>query len=118
MANRPAYYAGLVPGASVADIDEVARRVGGELPPLLRELLTWRNGQSENYPGHLASRWSLMSTESIASAMEDMAWVKETQGFEDLWWGTDWVPFLENIFGDHMCIDLQGAFGGKPGQLV
>lgn len=118
VANRPAYHAGLMPGASGADIDEVARRVGGELPPLLRELLTWRNGQNEDCDGVLESLWSLMSTEDIASAMDDMAWVKETQGFEDLWWGTDWVPFLANMFGDHMCIDLQGAFGGKPGQLI
>lgn len=118
VANRPAYRAGLMPGASAADIDEVARRLGGELPPLLRELLSWRNGQSEDCDGVLESHWSLMSTKDIASAMDDMAWVKETQGFEDLWWGTDWIPFLANIFGDHMCIDLQGAFGGKPGQLI
>lgn len=116
--NRPAYYAELMPGAPVADIDELARAVGGELPPLLRELLTWRNGQSGDGAGCLESLWSLMSAEDIAAAMESMAWVEETEGFEDLWWGAGWVPFLANIYGDHLCVDLQGAFGGKPGQLI
>lgn len=47
--NRPAYYAALMPGAPADGIDELARAVGGELPPpLLRELLAWRNGQDES----------------------------------------------------------------------
>lgn len=116
--NRPAYYAGLVPGASAADIDELARAVGGELPPLLRELLSWRNGQSGDCDGCLESLWFLMSARDIADAMEELVWVEETEGFEDLWWGAGWVPFLGNIYGDHLCVDLQGAFDGKPGQLI
>ncbi|MFD4406354.1 SMI1/KNR4 family protein [Nocardia sp. NPDC058499] len=116
--NRPAYYAGLAPGASTADIDELARAAGGEVPPPLRELLTWRNGQSGDYDGCLESLWFLMSAREIADTMEDMVWVKETEGFEELWWGPGWVPFLGNIYGDHLCIDLQGAFDGKPGQLI
>ncbi|MFE3443075.1 SMI1/KNR4 family protein [Nocardia sp. NPDC059180] len=116
--NRPAYHAGLMPGASEADIDELARDVGGDLPPLLRELFTWHNGQNGDNDGCLESLWFLMSTEDIAAAMEDMVWVKETQGFEDLWWGAGWVPFLANIYGDYVCVDLQGAFDGKPGQLI
>ncbi|MET7772406.1 SMI1/KNR4 family protein [Nocardia sp. NPDC005366] len=116
-ANRTAYHSGLMPGASEANIDEVARRVSGELPPLLRELLTWRNGQSADYEGVLKSPWSLMSTKDIASTMDEMAWLVENDDFADFW-GTDWVPFLGSICGDHMCIDLQAAFGGEPGQIV
>ncbi|NEW41979.1 SMI1/KNR4 family protein [Nocardia cyriacigeorgica] len=115
--NRPVYYAGLMPGAPEADVDELARDVGGELPVLLRELFTWHNGQDRN-DGCLESLWFLMSTEDTAAAIEDMLWVKETEGFEDLWWGAGWVPFLANIYGDYMCVDLQGAFDGTPGQLI
>ncbi|MEU6184369.1 SMI1/KNR4 family protein [Nocardia sp. NPDC047038] len=118
LANRPAYHAGLMPGASAADIDEVARRVGGRLPPLLRDLLTWRDGQSEDYFGSLEFYWSLMPAGGIASTMDEMAWIAANEGLDDLEWSADWVPFLQNPFGDYMCIDLQGAFGGRPGQLV
>ncbi|MGW5518995.1 SMI1/KNR4 family protein [Nocardia africana] len=117
VANRPGYHAGLEPGASGTDIDEVARQVDGDLPPLLRELLTWRNGQSADNEGVLESAWSLMSTEEIATTMDDMGWLVENDDFADFW-STDWVPFLASGCGDHMCIDLRAAFGGEPGQIV
>ncbi|WP_157170910.1 SMI1/KNR4 family protein [Nocardia araoensis] len=107
-----------MPGASAADIDDVVRRVGDRLPPLLRDLLTWRNGQSEDYFGSLEFYWSLMSAGDIASTMDEMARIAATEGLDELEWSTAWVPFLQNSFGDYLCIDLQGAFGGEPGQLI
>ncbi|WP_024803114.1 SMI1/KNR4 family protein [Nocardia sp. BMG51109] len=90
-ANRPDFHAGLLPGASAAAIDEIAGRVDGELPSLLRELLTWRNGQSQDYFGCLAFYWSLMSAENIADTMDTAAQVAQDEGFEELWWNTEWV---------------------------
>ena len=34
------------------------------------------------------------------------------------WWRPAWVPFLENGGGDHLCLDLEGTFTGRPGQLI
>lgn len=116
-ATRPAYYAALAPAAAAADIEEIAERVDTELPPLLRELLTWKNGQDYYYPGALESGWRLMSADSIADALDIYADLVANDDYADLW-GTDWVPFLQNIFGDYLVIDLQGAFDGEPGQIV
>jgi cell wall assembly regulator SMI1 len=41
---RPDYHAKLLPGASVSSIDALERRIGAALPPLLRQMLAWRDG--------------------------------------------------------------------------
>lgn len=116
-AYRPDYRAGLAPGASAADIDEIARRVDGELPALLRDLLTWCDGQRADNFGSLEFYWALMSAREIASTLDDMAWFVGQHDI-DGFWGPGWVPFLANGFGDYVCIDLEGGFGGIPGQIL
>lgn len=133
-ANRPAFHASLRPGSAAAGIDDVAGRVDGELPSLLRELLTWRDGQSQDYDddhlGCLDGAWRLMSAGGLAATMDEMLQIGQEQGFgvatcpddlgriEEIWWSTGWIPFLENIFGDNLCVDLWGAFGGTSGQII
>ncbi|MFG1890446.1 SMI1/KNR4 family protein [Micromonospora sp. NPDC049051] len=116
-ANRPTYHASLQPGASSDVIDEIARRAGGELPALLRELLTWRDGQPDDSDDHLEHLWSLMSARTILDTLDDMAWLVENDDFAGLW-GDGWVPFLGNIYGDHLCVDTAGGPGGAPGQII
>ncbi|MFD4406284.1 SMI1/KNR4 family protein [Nocardia sp. NPDC058499] len=116
-ANRPGYYAALRPGAADTDIDEITTRVGSEIPPLLRELLTWRNGQDRDYRGTLLALWEPLSADEIAGALDMFADLVADDDFAGQW-GEDWIPFLGNSYGDHMCIDLRGAFDGEPGQIV
>lgn len=116
-AQRPTLHATLSPPASPADLDAVETRFGLTLPPLLRQLLSWRNGQNPEYEECLVEYWALMSTTMISGALGDMLWLVENDDFGNLW-GPDWVPFLENVYGDFVCIDLRGGFGGVPGQIV
>ncbi|MBF6347677.1 MULTISPECIES: SMI1/KNR4 family protein [Nocardia] len=116
-ANRPEYYAALRPGAADTDIHEITTRVGSEIPPLLRELLTWRNGQDRDYRGTLLALWDPLSADEIAAALDMFADLVANDDFADQW-GEGWIPFLGNVYGDHICIDLRGAFDGEPGQIV
>ncbi|MFD3702190.1 SMI1/KNR4 family protein [Nocardia sp. NPDC058658] len=115
--NRPEYHAGLRPGAADSAIDEIARRIDGELPPLLRSLLVWHDGHVDTNTACLESYWCPMSAEGIVDTLDMIADMVEYEDFADEW-GIDWVPFLENQFGDYVCIDLHGAFDGTPGQIV
>ncbi|WP_348538344.1 SMI1/KNR4 family protein, partial [Nocardia cyriacigeorgica] len=117
MLNRPAYRAGLRPGASADAIDALAARFEGRFPPLLRELLGWHDGEGADHRGALLGTWSLMSTDSIESTLADMAWLVDNDDMAE-WWGPDWIPFLDNGWGDCVCVDLAGAFDGVAGQIV
>lgn len=115
--HRPAYHAGLRPGASADAIDAIAARVDGRFPPLLRELLGWRDGESGDHWGALVGAWSLMSTDDIEAALSDMDWLIDNDDMGE-WWGPDWIPFLQNAFGDYVCVDLAGGFDGVAGQII
>ena len=34
------------------------------------------------------------------------------------WWRPGWLPFLTNGGGDEICLDPEGTFTGRPGQLI
>ena len=34
------------------------------------------------------------------------------------WWHPKWIPFLHHFGGDLLCLDMDGTFGGVPGQIV
>ena len=36
----------------------------------------------------------------------------------DLWWSPRWIPLTGNGAGDHLCVDLDPAPGGAPGQVI
>ncbi|HEY9793141.1 MAG TPA: SMI1/KNR4 family protein [Candidatus Obscuribacterales bacterium] len=34
------------------------------------------------------------------------------------WWNPKWIPFTYDGSGNHLCIDLDPAAGGTPGQII
>lgn len=127
--HRPSYHAKLLPGASASRIAALERRVGSALPPLLKEMLTWRDGAGWARDGagwvdvgdkeNLACEGMWMSIEEITEVMtmlDDMTMVDEWE--RDNWWCVGWVPFLQTIGDDCLCVDLVGSFGGRPGQVL
>lgn len=119
---RPDYYARLLPGASASRIAALERRVGRALPPLLKEMLAWRDGAGWVDVGDredLAYEGMWMSIEQITEVMtmlDEMAEIDEWE--RDNWWCVGWVPFLDTISDDCLCVDLVGSFGGRPGQVL
>lgn len=113
--NRPAYYAGLLPGLSDMEWDAFVAQLGVQPPDAFRAFYQWRNGN----PGdcfYENQRWKtaeeVVSTKQMLDRMIGY-------DFEPGWWSRDWIPFLHNGGGSHLCVDVTGATDeGVPGQLV
>lgn len=118
-AHRPGFHAALNPGATPAALDALAARAGHALPPLLRELLTWRDGEPFDRFAGLAPGQVWMSITRITEELQLMDGMAAAGEFGSPdWWRRGWLPFLENGAGDLVCIDLVGSFDGEPGQII
>lgn len=107
--HRRRYAAGLLPGASAAELDATQTALGITLPPDLRALLTWHNGQSGDFIGHLENNWDLMSAGRIMEAKHELDAGDRTQ----TGWQPAWLPFLEDDDGNHLFLDTS-----QPGNPV
>jgi cell wall assembly regulator SMI1 len=113
--HRPDYYATLLPGLTDAEWVDFELAIGVRLPESFRVLYQWRNGSpdgSERFRGN----WEWMSAESVLSSKllhDGMIGFD----FEEGWWEREWVPFMANGGGSHLCVDAGGVPDGKPGQL-
>ncbi|MCE9581721.1 MAG: WGR domain-containing protein [Planctomycetes bacterium] len=113
--HRRDYVRELAKGASAKDIAKLEKSVGHPLPDALKALLMWR-GEGR---GRLQGNFALMSVGEIAGGRDVLNGLLEGGEFDaPAWWRKDWVPFLANGGGDHLCVDLGGAFGGVPGQVL
>ena len=117
--NRPWYYAELNSGATSAQLRQTEVELGFQLPEAFCELYLWRNGQHasnfeafhDNYCfsplDQVVEDWRVMKDLSLAGEFED-----------ENWWRVPWVPFLNNGGGDNLCLDMEGTFTGRPGQIL
>jgi cell wall assembly regulator SMI1 len=125
-AHRPIYYQELLPGLTDSEYEKFEERLGLRAPAAFRALYQWRNGQSAKcYKGFQDNR-QFASAECILGSkqiLDEMNEGNEEGGFDSgfamaNWWSPSWIPFLDNGGGDHLCLDLGGAFTGRPGQLI
>ena len=110
--HRPAYYATLATGVSVAALDDYERRTGITLPADLRALWLWKNGSAEEalFTNHMF----ISVADSLSSKLELDGMIGSD--FEDPeWWKRQWVPFTQSFGGDHLCIDIVSE---KPGEII
>jgi cell wall assembly regulator SMI1 len=107
--HRPRYHEGLLPGASATELDAAQAALGRPLPLELRALLSWHNGQSGDFVGHLEHNWDLMNTSQITVAKQEL----DDSDRAQTGWEADWIPFLDDNNGDYVCVDT-----GQPGGPV
>src|SRR5271155_331554 len=93
--KRSRFYKNLEPGATPADLDALAKSVGKSLPGDLRALLSWHNGQGDEYVGYFVDHWLLMSAAKIAAAKAEL-----DASAGDYGWNPSWVPFLDDDGGN------------------
>jgi cell wall assembly regulator SMI1 len=105
--HRSRFQKGLLPGASQADLDHLQAALGKPLPPELRTLLSWHNGQNPDVIGAFEQSWNLMGTGEIAAAK------KELDSAPADGWQPTWLPFLDDDAGDYLCLDVS-----QPGHPV
>jgi cell wall assembly regulator SMI1 len=102
--ERERFQQALQPGATAAECDALAAKLGRPLPEELRALLMWHNGQTPDVPGAFEQSWMLLSTDEIAEAK------KELDEHPHEGWQKDWLPFLGDDNGNYRCLHL-----GSPG---
>lgn len=117
-ANRPDYYAHLLPGASDAELNAFEAQFSVMLPDSFRQLYRWRDGHDQLRLESLVDNLMFSSLEDIARQKDLMDGMIGVDFEDPRWWRRGWVPFLENGAGDHLCVDLAAENGGTPGQVL
>jgi cell wall assembly regulator SMI1 len=102
--NRSRFRKNLLPGASAADIAGLGKSLGKPVPAGLAALLSWHNGQGDEYVGYFVDHWLFMSAAKIAAAKADLDAVGGDYG-----WKTDWLPFLDDDGGNFVVLDLSNT---------
>ncbi len=117
--HRPDYATRLAAGASDGELDALAAALGVTLAPDLRALFAWHNGEKDTYEDSFHYVFRLISLAECQENHAVLAELADAGEFElDDWWHPGWIPFLDNGAGDMFCVDLDGAFGGVPGQVL
>ena len=117
-ANRPEYYATLLPGATDEQLDAFERRFEMTLPRGFRALYGWRNGQDPMSFDSLQGNWMFASLEDVTDTKDTLDGMIGYDFEDPAWWRAGWVPFLGNGGGSHLCVDMRAEDGGQPGQLI
>lgn len=123
-AHAPKVLARLPKGASETDLAYVEKTWRLTLLQDLRESLAIHDGNARTfglYGPDESPLGELLSLHEIIQAwrtLNKLAGPKaeSIKGVKKFWWHRKWLPVLGG-FGDHTCIDLDPAKGGKRGQM-
>ncbi len=113
--QRPKFAAALGKGAKPAELAEFEKELGEPLPASLRELFAWQGGRTLD---SFFENQCLLGLDEARGVREGTLGFIKKYKMPPGYWSEKWVPFLSNGAGDYLCVDLGGAFGGRPGQLV
>jgi cell wall assembly regulator SMI1 len=120
----------LRPGASDEALAALGQRLGFELPGELREHLEVHDGQDLAADCGLLNGWIFLSCDRIERSHRIVTTLLKNGDFrknqamskdglvKPVWWSERWIPFLEGPRGDMMCVDMDPAEGGEPGQII
>ncbi|MDG3007320.1 SMI1/KNR4 family protein [Paludisphaera mucosa] len=116
---RPRYHQQLLPGRTESELDAFEDSLGFGVPQSFKDLYLWRNGQRSDCSDAFQYNTMFRSLEDAAESRTIMNELLESGGFEgENRWNARWVPFMAHHGGDLLCVDMDGSFGGKPGQLL
>lgn len=101
----------LNPPATQEEIAALQSQFQLPLPASLVLFLKWHNGQAANYFEGFTETETFMSTHEIISAVTVLNDLLACGNIGPDSWNPNWVPFLDNGAGDHLCVDLSSANG-------
>jgi cell wall assembly regulator SMI1 len=117
--NRSSYYAQLLPGASDEEIQRLEQLVGLPLPESIKSLYRWRNGQTPGCFEAFHDNKMFLNLQDIAETWAMLKELLEGGDFEiQNWWRIGWVPLMHDGAGNYLCLDLEGTFTGRKGQIL
>jgi cell wall assembly regulator SMI1 len=124
---RAAGYTGELPaGASEAALQKTEEALGVQFPEEFRAAYRLHDGGGDE---GIFAGWELLSLEGIVGQWKiwkelvDSGTFEGTKstpdrGVKDDWWNPRWIPFTYDGAGNHHCLDLDPAPGGRVGQII
>jgi len=116
--RRPEYYRQLQPGVTYEMLDDFERQVSLKLPNSFRTLYQWKNGQHPDCDEPIEDNRVWMPLEDIIATKDMLDGMIGYDFTDPNWWRREWVPFLSNRNGDHLCLDLTTVDGEIPAQVI
>lgn len=124
--NVPQVFAALRAGATEEQISALEARIGARLPNDARQSFAIHDGSGDF---GLVNTNDLLSLEGAAgewSLWKSVLDNGDFNGFQaepgpgvrDGWFRTAWLPLTYDGAGNHACLDLDPAPGGKVGQVI
>lgn len=126
--NAPQVWDELQPGATDQEILRTEKALGIQFPEDVKASYRIHNGQPRDGYG-LINCWTLLSLETVVE--EWMIWKElldagefdaaksnPTDGIREDWWNPKWIPLTYSGSGDHHCLDMDPADGGREGQII
>jgi cell wall assembly regulator SMI1 len=126
--NAPDLKKSLKKGASDKQIAKLEKKLGVKLPEDYKTFLQLCNGLKDDaeagfYDGDLlscknvAAQWTIWKDLLEGDHFEDIT-SNPQKGIRNDWWNPKWIPITHDGGGNHLCIDLDPARGGTPGQII
>jgi cell wall assembly regulator SMI1 len=126
--NAPELHRSLQKGANEKQIAKLEKHLGVELPDEYKTFLQLCNGLKDDaeagfYDGELlscenvAEQWTIWKDLLAGGTFEGIT-RKPQKGIRNDWWNLKWIPITHDGSGNHLCIDLEPARGGRPGQII
>lgn len=127
-ANAPETLADLRPGASEADVKKAEKAFSARLPEDVVASYAVHDG-ARGGSAPLFGDYTLLSLEAAVKEWKTLKKLAGSGVFEFMsgkpaprvkpdWWNPRWIPVASNSSGDFLCVDLDPARPGKPGQIV
>jgi cell wall assembly regulator SMI1 len=114
--KRPDFYGTLNPPLTDQQITALEQEFKITLPPQVKLLYKWKNGQAANE--RFVNNSEFMPLES---ALETYSILTPMIGHDfeiKNWWNENWIPLFDNGGGDNICVDMSGTFTGNAGQII
>jgi len=114
--------------ATRQDIIELETLVGANLPEDYVQFIMMHNGQNRESEGiidteevlsieRIIDEWKVWKDLLDSGEFNDYK-SKPSKGVKDDWWNSKWIPITYDGSGNHYCLDLDPAAGGKVGQVI
>ncbi|MGI4789408.1 MAG: SMI1/KNR4 family protein [Janthinobacterium lividum] len=132
--NAPEIAKSLRPGASNEKIRATERTLGLSFPDDFCDSYRCHDGQETNafgvtVCGGFVEGGDFLSLTSITDHWQGWKGVLDAGTFEGIqsypgpgvrsdWWNPRWIPITHDGGGNHFCLDLDPAPGGKMGQII
>lgn len=113
--HRPDFWEGFNDPASEDQLDQFEKSTGLILPMEYRLLMSWRDGHKNQHWKILDpfEKQGFLSLGHTESSIECLNGLLDKGSIDEKHWRRDWLPFMGDIFGNHLCIDLSRRNYGR-----